>query len=72
MLASPQFSTNGFSFTITGIAGQDYLVDASTNLLGGTNWVTLATTNAPTLTFSFTNNSATNLTFRFYRVRQTF
>ena len=55
-----------FRFTISGTAGQTYLIERSGNL---TNWVSIATNVAPSNVFNYTNFNATNLT-QFYRVKQ--
>jgi hypothetical protein len=69
--ASPGLSnvsmTNGqFRLTISGDFGPDYTVLASTNL---TSWISIFTTNQPTLPFLFVEPSLTNYNQRFYRVR---
>jgi hypothetical protein len=50
---------------VTGDAGPDYTVQASTNL---TNWTVLLTTNSPPLPFQFLDTNAAAFPFRFYRV----
>jgi hypothetical protein len=50
---------------VTGDAGPDYTVQASTNL---TNWTVLLTTNSPPLPFQFLDTNAAGFPFRFYRV----
>ncbi len=61
--------TNGaFSLNITGIVpGSTNLVEASTNL---TTWSVIATNLSSSNSFSFTDNSATNHNWQFYRIRQ--
>jgi polygalacturonase len=62
----PASFTNGqFSFSINGASGPDYLVQASTNL---TNWITIATNNAPTPPFLWSDPDTNLFTRRFYRV----
>ena len=56
-----------FQFTINGIAGQTYAIEASSNL---TSWLPLATNVAPSDSFPFSDPASTNLPKRFYRVRQ--
>jgi hypothetical protein len=51
--------------TITGGAGPDYTVQGSTNLAA---WTNLFTTNAPALPFNWTDNAASSLQRRFYRI----
>ena len=50
-------------FTITGTAGDNYAVDASTNL-SATNWISIITNLSP-FTFQDTNT----IPLRFYRAR---
>ena len=61
-LASAARSGGRFSFTVTGDAGQPYVVQASTNLL---DWVSLQTNTAP---FLFMDTNAAGFDQRFYRV----
>ena len=60
-LAAPAGSAGQFSFTVSGDAGQQYVVQASTNML---DWVSLQTNAAP---FLFTDNDAAGFNQRFYR-----
>jgi autotransporter-associated beta strand protein len=53
------------SFSIGGVPGYSYTVQASTNLAV---WLDILTTNPPTMPFQWTDNSATNFNQRFYRV----
>lgn len=70
MLSGAAEAVNGqFQFTITGIAGQTYSIEASTNL---TTWTPLITNVAPADTFNFTDSVSTNFIHRFYRARQDF
>jgi hypothetical protein len=55
-----------FQFTISGTAGQSYVIQASGDL---TNWLAIATNIAPSDTFNYTNSAATNL-LQYYRVKQ--
>jgi hypothetical protein len=58
--------TNGqWQFTLTGPAGPDSTVQASTNL---TNWTNVLVTNSPSLPFNWTDTNAGSLVKRFYRV----
>lgn len=62
MPASPGAQPAGpFSFTVSGDAGQNYVVQASTNLL---DWVSVQTNTAP---FQFTDTNAVGVEVRFYR-----
>jgi len=53
-------------FTISGTAGQTYIIETSGNL---TNWVAIDTNVAPSNVFNYTNTSATNLV-EYYRVKR--
>ena len=66
-LSNPSFNQNGnFQFTLQGITtGKTNLIQASTTL---TNWVTIATNT--TASDLFTDITAPNFHFRFYRVVQ--
>jgi len=67
----PQFgsfsSSNGiFRLTVNGQSGQEYIVQASTNLF---NWMPVYTNPSPFVSpFTFTDSNATNYPDRFYRV----
>ena len=52
-------------FTVTGQSGQEYIIQASTNLV---NWVDVYTNPDYTAPFNFVDPNATNYTSRFYRV----
>lgn len=71
LLSPPTFTNGQAQFTISGIAGQTYIIDASTNLSSAANWVLIATTNAPSSLFLFMDPAATT-TQRFYRARQNY
>ncbi len=59
-------SSGAFQFTVTGQPGQEYIVQASTNLL---NWVTVYTNPPPyNSPFIYTNSSAASYPALFYRV----
>src|ERR1039458_7740904 len=60
------FAGGNVSLTITGAAANSYTIMAVTNL-SNPQWVTLLTTNSPTLPFTFTDTNA-DLPQRFYRV----
>jgi hypothetical protein len=57
------FTTNSFSFTVTGTAGSNYVIQLSTNL-GASNWISIFTNAAP---FTFTDSNANNSSQGFYR-----
>ncbi len=60
------FSNGAFQFTITGQPGQEYLVQASSNLV---NWVPVYTNPPPyNSPFTYTNSSAASHPALFYRV----
>ena len=68
VLTTPERLPAGtFRFSIQGIAGQTYAVEASTNLV---NWAAFATNVAPANVFNITDATATNVLRRFYRARQ--
>ncbi len=60
-LSAPVNAGGQFSFTVSGVAGSKYVVQASTNL---TNWSSLATNIAP---FVFVDPNAASYRQRFYR-----
>ena len=63
-LTEPSVSTNGqFQFTVSGVIGQPYIVQTSTNLSQG-NWIPVVTNTSP-FVFVETNGSSPQ---RFYRV----
>ena len=67
-ITSAALLTGGsFQFTLNGIAGQPYAIEASSNLL---NWSALITNIAPANVFSVTDATSTNALRRFYRTRQ--
>ena len=69
VLTSPVMPVSGrFQFTVLGIAGQTYEIDASSNLV---NWFPIGTTNAPANSFTFTDSPAA-IPIKFYRTRQGF
>lgn len=57
-------TTGGFKLQLSGPAGSNYVIQASTDLK---NWIPISTNAAPTGTVSFTDTAATNLAFRYYR-----
>jgi len=50
---------------VSGDAGPDYAVRASTNLL---NWETIFSTNSPAMPFNWSDTNANLYPFRFYQV----
>jgi hypothetical protein len=65
LTAPARLSSNQVQFTLTGLAGEHYTLQASTNL-GGSNWFSILTTNAPCATFELADPQATAAP-RFYR-----
>jgi len=57
----PGLTSDGFQFTITGVPGFNYVVEASTNLA---DWVPLFTNTSP---FTFVDGGASNFPARYYR-----
>jgi hypothetical protein len=68
--SAPAGLTDGlFVLTISGIAGQTYTIEASTNLSA---WTPILTNVAPANVFNVTDFTSTNVLLRFYRTRQDF
>ena len=65
-LSAPGFAGGAWRMTVTGPAGADFTVYASTNL---TTWTPLEKRVAPALPFLWGDPEATNFPKRFYRVR---
>ena len=65
-VSSVVFSGGMFGFSVSGSAGQSYLVQASSNLV---NWTTIFTTNPTTLPFVWSDTATTNFPNRFYRIQ---
>jgi uncharacterized repeat protein (TIGR01451 family) len=68
---SGSYSSNGsqFTFSISDASLEPYVVQASTNLANPFGWVPIYTNPAPaTTTTMFTDSSATNHPYRFFRV----
>jgi pectin methylesterase-like acyl-CoA thioesterase len=61
------YSGGWFSVTVSGLAGPDYALEATTNLLGGT-WVVVAVANSPASPFTLTDTNAAAQPVQFYRV----
>jgi kumamolisin len=57
------FTNNQFQFLLTGTAGSNYIVQATTNL-AGSNWISLQTNAAP---FLFIESNVNSFIQRFYR-----
>ena len=68
VLGSPNWLANQFQMRLTGVAGQNYTVEMTTDL-GSSNWTSLFVTNsATTNSFNVTDPGATDQR-RFYRVK---
>ncbi len=65
-LQSVAFTGGALQLQVTGDAGPDYAVEASTNLV---NWTLLATTNSPVLPWLWTDPQPATLPARFYRIK---
>jgi hypothetical protein len=65
--APTQVASSQFQMTVTGVAGQNYTLQMSTNLIS-TNWSSLFITNLASSSFPFDDPNATNQQ-RFYRVQ---
>ena len=63
--APVRISSSGFQFTLNGLAGQDYAIQASGDLASG-DWVAMPATNLPCDTVLIQDTQATNAA-RFYR-----
>jgi hypothetical protein len=61
VLGLPSFSSNGFSFPVSGMSGSNCVIQVSTNLI---NWIPLETNTVP---FQFTDSNANHFSRRFYR-----
>ena len=59
------YNDGTFSLTISGDAGPDYIVQASTNL---TDWTSVFTNHSPTPPFVWTDTGASNFSQQFYRI----
>jgi len=60
-LSASTYTNNQFKFSLTGVPGYSYVIQASTNL---TSWTSIYTNTSP---FTFTDASATNYPYRFYK-----
>jgi hypothetical protein len=67
ILSLPVFSSNQFQFTVTGIEGQTYISEISSDLM---TWTSFATNLAPANVFDVVCSTSTNISG--FRVRQDF
>ena len=67
-LTDPLLEGGRFSFVVSGDAGPDYNIQATTNLSNPGIWLTLFTTNSPALPFRWTDTNAGNFSERYYRI----
>ncbi len=73
--ANSEFTNSAFRLTLSGLVGEGYILQATTNLV---DWVSLQTNlpspnpaaMLPTNRLNFTDPAATNFPFRFYRAMQ--
>ncbi|HEY9510921.1 MAG TPA: immunoglobulin domain-containing protein [Verrucomicrobiae bacterium] len=63
-LLPSRMTTNGFNLQLSGPAGSNYVILASSDMV---NWTPIATNSAPTGTVNFTDTNAVNLNFRYYK-----
>ena len=66
-LTSFRAATGGFQLQLIGVAGSNYIFQASTNVQ--TNWISLSTNSDPSGLIIFIDPASTNFTRRFYRVK---
>lgn len=59
-------TVGGFKLQLSGPAGSNYVIQASTDLK---NWIPISTNAAPTGSVAYTDTAATNLAFRYYRAK---
>jgi hypothetical protein len=65
---SEEFTSNGvFQLGLSGIAGSNYVLEISTDLI---NWIPVSTNSAPANVFELTDSNAAAFPYRFYRVLQ--
>jgi len=57
---------NGFNLHLSGPAGSNYVIQASTDLK---NWTSISTNAAPTGSITYTDTDVTNYPWRFYRAK---
>ena len=62
---SQSFTNSAFQLGFFGVAGSNYVLQATTNFV---DWVPLSTNTAPASQFNLLDVNATNYPYRFYRV----
>jgi len=67
--SSTLLSGGGVEFTLGGTAGQDFVIEASTNLLSAV-WTPILTNTNSGAIFNFIVTDVTNFPMRFYRAKQ--
>ena len=67
VLSSAALASGIFSLTISGNSGPDYVVQATTNLTGRTNWMPVFTNTSVSPPFRFVDSTVTNFPHKFYR-----
>ena len=65
-MSAPGFTGSAWHMTVTGPAGADFTIEASTNL---TTWTPLEKRVSPALPFLWSDPESANFPERFYRVR---
>lgn len=64
------FTNGGFTFTVISTANHTNIVQASSDLASGSNWISLSTNFPETNVFTFVDSNAALFSNRFYRVVQ--
>jgi hypothetical protein len=67
-ISAPVFVNGQFQLRVNGDSGPDYFIQASTNLISPTNWVTVWVTNSPSMPFTWSSAVTSNSPTLFYRV----
>lgn len=70
VLTHAAWTNGGFVFTAVTTPNQTNIIQATTNLAGVANWVSLDTNVPATNTFTFTDTNATQFRRRYYRVKE--
>jgi uncharacterized repeat protein (TIGR03806 family) len=67
LFTSVLFTNGDFQLELSGVPGNNYVLQASTNLF---DWISISTSAAPASLFYLYDPAATNFPYRFYRVLQ--